>query len=269
MTKVLISEEILQDMADSIREKGGTTGGLKPSAFSTAVDDIKLGMLPPTKGFVVDAWNTSGYPTEITIVGLTSLPSNYFYQYSSYKNVFGYALKVNLPEGLTSIGSTCFYRCSNLKTIKLPSTLKTISTQAFYLCSGLEYIELPSSLTTLENAVFSSCSALKTITIPSGITALNQNCFYDCSSLEEIIFLGNITKINSMVFNGCAKLAKMVFKNVTNVVSLSSSIADTLIAKGTGYVYVPDSLVESFKVASGWQTYAAQIKGLSELEVSE
>lgn len=269
MAKVLISENILQDMADAIREKGGTTGGLKPSAFPTAVDDIELGMLPPTKGFVVDAWNTNGYPTEVTILGLTYLPSYYFYQYASYKNVFGYVSKVNLPEGLTSIGTTCFYRCSNLKTVKLPSTLKTISTQAFYLCTSLEDIELPSSLNTIENGVFSNCSALKTITIPSGVAVLNQNCFYECSSLEEIIFLGDVTKINSMVFNGCNKLAKMVFKNVTNVVSLSSSITDTLIASGTGYVYVPDTLVDSFKTSAGWKTYANQIKGLSELEVSE
>ena len=36
------------------------------------------------------------------------------------------------------------------------------------------------------------------------------------------------------------------------------------IASGTGYIYVPDDLVEDYKAATNWSTYAAQIKPLSE-----
>ena len=43
------------------------------------------------------------------------------------------------------------------------------------------------------------------------------------------------------------------------------------IASGTGYIYVPDDLVDQYKVATNWATYASQIKGLSEIpaEVQE
>ena len=39
---------------------------------------------------------------------------------------------------------------------------------------------------------------------------------------------------------------------------------DTII-RGTGYIYVQDNLVEQYKSATNWSTYADQIKPLSEL----
>ncbi len=55
--------------------------------------------------------------------------------------------------------------------------------------------------------------------------------------------------------------------NITAVPTLSNSnaFANTPIAQGTGYIYVPDNLVASFKTATNWSTYASQIKGVSEL----
>ena len=40
---------------------------------------------------------------------------------------------------------------------------------------------------------------------------------------------------------------------------------NTAIENGTGYIYVPDSLVDSYKTATNWSTYASQIKPISEL----
>lgn len=46
----------------------------------------------------------------------------------------------------------------------------------------------------------------------------------------------------------------------------TNAFTGTKIASGTGYVYVPDELVEEYKVATNWSTFANQIKPLSELE---
>ena len=37
------------------------------------------------------------------------------------------------------------------------------------------------------------------------------------------------------------------------------------ISTRTGYIYVPDNLVDSYKTATNWSTYANQIKPISEL----
>lgn len=42
------------------------------------------------------------------------------------------------------------------------------------------------------------------------------------------------------------------------------TFTNTLIASGTGFIYVPDALVESYKTATNWSTYADQILPLSE-----
>jgi hypothetical protein len=46
--------------------------------------------------------------------------------------------------------------------------------------------------------------------------------------------------------------------NKTNI------FASTPIASGTGYIYVPAALVDSYKGATNWSTYAAQIRAIED-----
>ena len=39
------------------------------------------------------------------------------------------------------------------------------------------------------------------------------------------------------------------------------------IASGAGYIYVPAALVDSYKVATNWSTYAAQFRALEDYTV--
>ena len=56
--------------------------------------------------------------------------------------------------------------------------------------------------------------------------------------------------------------------NITAVPKLRNinAFKNTPIEKGTGYIYVPDNLVDSFKIAENWSTYADQIKSINEME---
>jgi hypothetical protein len=46
-----------------------------------------------------------------------------------------------------------------------------------------------------------------------------------------------------------------------------NSFDSSSIAKGTGYVYVPRSLVDSYKSATNWSTYANQFRALEDYTV--
>ena len=51
------------------------------------------------------------------------------------------------------------------------------------------------------------------------------------------------------------------------ICTLSSNVfANSSVASGTGFIYVPDDLVNSYKAHTNWSAYASQIKPLSELE---
>jgi hypothetical protein len=43
-----------------------------------------------------------------------------------------------------------------------------------------------------------------------------------------------------------------------------SGVNNTPIGKGTGYVYVPSALIETYKTATNWSTFAAQFRAIED-----
>lgn len=103
----------------------------------------------------------------------------------------------------------------------------------------------------------------------SNITNMG-NMFRECgsiSSLDLSNFNTNNVTNNAYMFHYCEKLVKLIINN-QNVFKMTNSnmFNNTPIASGTGYVYVPDNMVETYKSATNWSVYAEQIKPISELE---
>jgi hypothetical protein len=44
----------------------------------------------------------------------------------------------------------------------------------------------------------------------------------------------------------------------------TNAFVNTPIAKSTGYIYVPRALVDSYKSATNWSTYANQIRAIED-----
>lgn len=120
--------------------------------------------------------------------------------------------------------------------------------------------------------MFQESESLKSIDVSSFNTSnvYDMNgMFINCKKLESLD-LSNFDTSNVMtnqsMFNGCSKLTKLIINNNSIFKNTSSGIlSGTPIASKTGYVYVPDDLVESYKSATNWSVYASQIKGMSEL----
>ena len=186
-------------------------------------------------------------------------------------NAFYYCKKLaltELPNSLTTIGANAFSSCSELALMQLPSGVKSLGNSCFYYCKKLALTELPSGLTSIGRQCFSNCEQLKITEIPSGVTWLNSTAFEKCISLTKLrVNASNISGIEAYTFDSCENLTEISFPNVTSVPNLSnvSAFDDTPIANGTGYIYVPDTLVDSFKAATNWSTYADQIKPISEM----
>ena len=72
-------------------------------------------------------------------------------------------VSLQLPSGLTSIGSAAFAYCSGLTTLQFPSGLTSIGVRAFQNCTGLTSLELPSGLTKIEEGAFWGCSNINSI----------------------------------------------------------------------------------------------------------
>jgi hypothetical protein len=98
--------------------------------------------------------------------------------------------------------------------------------------------------------------------IDDEITFIGVNAFYDCSSLATVD-LPEATSIGDSAFSSCSSLTTVILRNTEQVVTLSNKNAFS--GAENAIFYVPDSLVDSYKAANNWSTYADRIKGLSEL----
>ena len=143
----------------------------------------------------------------------------------------------------TSVANTTFSDYTYLVSINLP-LVETVGSQSFRRCTALSQVNLP-KVKTMMSECFYGDAKLTYIDLPS-ITTIQKGVFAS-TGLETLII--RTPQVCSL-------------QNIT-------AVQNTPIANGTGFVYVPDDLVDSYKSATNWSTYANQIKGLSELnEVS-
>lgn len=265
--KLNIIEDAKNDIKTAIENKGVTVGDIGIQEYASKIDEMEVAT-PPTKGIIINECDSDGYPTDVSIVGMTSIPDYYLYSYGkSYQNYLTKKLvNVNLPNDLISIGANAFSN-TNLSSIKLPNGLTTIGSNAFGSNSNLVLNELPSSVTKIDSYAFGTCPKITIKEIPSGVTVIYSSVLQYCDGITEMTVLGNITSIGTYAFYKDINLTKLVLPNITSVPTLSNknAFSSTPIASGTGYIYVPDALVDSFKTASNWSTYASQIKGISEM----
>lgn len=168
---------------------------------------------------------------------------------------------INLPNVVT-VGDSGFYNCKLLKNVFLPK-LTTLGRNGFN-STGLESINLP-LCTKLGVASFSQTKKLVVATLPL-VTSLEGSCF-SYSSVQKID-TSSVISIGAYAFEGAQQLGTLILRNssVCTLANSTNTFTNTKIAAGTGYIYVPDNLVDSYKIATNWVTFANQIKPISELE---
>ena len=174
---------------------------------------------------------------------------------------------INLPN-VINISYNSFRGCTKLKAISLPHC-QVAGGSSFYGCSNLEAVSLPSCHTLGTGALgcaFWGCSKLSQVSLPL-VTTIMSFTFRD-TVIQKIDFL-SVNNIESSAFIYARQLDTLILRN-SNVCILENINAfnSTKIAAGTGYIYVPDNLVDSYKIATNWVTFANQIKPISELEGS-
>lgn len=104
---------------------------------------------------------------------------------------------------------------------------------------------------------------LTKITEIEAVTLANiaENTFYSCSASKIVLTnpdIGNLafalSNITTLILKG---------SKVANLLG-TRAFATTPIEKKTGYIYVPRELVEQYKVATNWVTYATQFRAIED-----
>lgn len=167
-----------------------------------------------------------------------------------------------LFSNINEIGGYTFYNCFSLNNIKLPNSITSLGGTAFNWCHSLTSIILPSSITNIGSNAFSGCSALTNINLPSNLISIGNGAFQSCCSLNSISLANNITNLDSNVFLGCYRMQQVII-NADSVITIQSNSFWTN-SYNTKF-YVPDNLVEDYKIATNWVNFADRIYPISSL----
>ena len=222
-------------------------------AYRNSIEQIELGS--SVTSIANNAFSSCYSLASITIPdSVTSIANNAFSSCYSLTSV-------TIPDGVTSIGQSAFNYCYSLASITIPDGVTSIGQSAFNYCYSLASITIPDSVTSIASNAFNYCSSLASITIPDGVTSIGQSAFNFCSSLASITIPDAVTSIASRAFSYCYSVAFYDFTACTAVPTLSDTNAFSSIAADC-QIRVPASLVDAWKAATNWSTYADHIVGV-------
>jgi hypothetical protein len=96
------------------------------------------------------------------------------------------------------------------------------------------------------------------------ISKIGANAFCSCTALT-VVDVPEVKKIDANAFGGCTALEALILRSNTVVtMANANALGSSGIANGTGFVYVPSALVDSYKAATNWSTYAVQFRSIED-----
>lgn len=142
--------------------------------------------------------------------------------------------------------------------------LKTVGYRGFSHCASLESVDLP-ELTSIDTQGFNSCGKLKRVVFPKLTTITQGDNFTYCYALEYAD-LGIVTNIPSWCLANCTALETVILRKSDGICTLKTTNAlnSNKFTNGTAFVYVPAELVDTYKSATNWSTYAEQIRAIED-----
>ena len=155
---------------------------------------------------------------------------------------------------ITKLHHSVFRGCNQLASVDFPN-VTTLGSYDFYNCTSLTSVNLPKASNEVGNS-FYGCTALQTIVLPSMLRT-GTSFAQGCTHLLTVDF-GVAERFAGNTFNGCSRLTTMILRK-SSVLNLSSTnvLTGTPFASGGsgGTIYVPSSLISSYKTASNWSTF--------------
>ena len=234
----------LQDKTIEIKENGTQTitadSGYDGLNNVDVTVNVASGGEVPEKGVIIDAYDSGGYPTEISIVGMENIPDNFMYfQNIAISHITGHITKVNLSDDVKTIGTYSFYKFAPLVTINFPKNLTNTGYGAFTSCTKLSMKTLPENIKTIGQMCFQSNNSLIQLSMPgvetiSG-TTYTQSAFRKSNSLKAVWFGSSLTTTNQYIFYECENLIKIF-------IDKPRAQVEKLSGYSTGFTGLPDKV---------------------------
>ena len=173
----------------------------------------------------------------------------------------------NGSEATTIVGGNTQVQRNMLLYAFVGDSVTSINGHAFYYCYSLTSITIPNSVTSIGTFAFRNCFSLTNIVIPNSVTSIADNAFRNCYSLTNITIPNGVASIGDQAFENCRSLTTYVFERTAGITAIGGTNTFSDINTSTK-IYVPDDLVDDYKKAANWSTYANYIYPLSDKGVT-
>ena len=125
---------------------------------------------------------------------------------------------VNIPEGVTSIGTDAFIGIRNLTSLTIPGSVTSIGENTFKNHSALTSVIIQNGVATIGDSAFYGCTSLTSLTFPNSLITIGDSAFYGCTGLTSLTFPDSLTAIGDSAFSGCDNVTVLTMgKGLTSV----------------------------------------------------
>ena len=113
---------------------------------------------------------------------------------------------IKKSNGLLTIGSSSFYKCTSIEAIEIPPSVKEIKMCAFTRCTGMKDVIIHSRINAIEKNLFNRCYSLESFKIPKTVKIIKEGAFAHCHEMKWINILFKVESIESRAFLDCKSL---------------------------------------------------------------
>ena len=95
-------------------------------------------------------------------------------------------------------------------------------------------------------------------------TTVKGDTFRYSTNLQYVDF-HSVTRLPTYIFNGCTGLNTLIIRTKTMcILDAVNCLSNSAIESGTGYIYVPAALIETYKAGKNWSSYASQFRAIED-----
>lgn len=165
-------------------------------------------------------------------------------------------------DRVTSVGNYAFSKATKLTSVSFPAAT-TIGNNAFTSCNKLATVGTP-EVTFLDASAFRDALTGETVLTFPKVKNLTTTAFQ--YTLAGVVDLPCVESIVTKAFDSTRNLTALIIRTEDKVCTLGGVLtySGPLVAGGTGYIYVPRALVDSYKAATNWSTYADQFRAIED-----
>lgn len=165
---------------------------------------------------------------------------------------------------IAELGAFALQYCKKLTKLTLGAVI-VIRGSSLRDCEALVEVNMPNLERTDGTYSMTSCVSLESIVLPK-CTTFGDHTFRSCEKLK-FVDLPVANKFGRYVFYGTALEALILRADEVATLNSSDALQSSPVEAGTGYIYVPSALVDSYKAATNWSAYAAQFRALEDYTV--